>query len=300
MALDSNSPILILGYGPVGRASTELLSASARDVRVAQRRKPADLGPQIPFLALDALDRAALIAAAKGIGQIVVALGFPYFGKIWREVWPRAMDNVLAAAEASGARVVFVDNLYMLGPQSAPLTEDMPLRDYGVKPAVRAAITRQWMAASEAGRVRFAALRAPDFYGPGVGNSHLGDLAFGALAKGKGAQFAVSVDQPHDVAYVPDFARGVVSLLDAPDDCFGQAWNLPCADPHFARDFRARRRRARAARKNDGVAALDPRTAGPFYADFGRIARNAVSMGPTLPRRRLQIRQALLVGRDAV
>jgi len=98
-----------------------------------------------------------------------------------------------------------------------------------VKPAVRSAITRQWMAAAEAGRVRFAALRAPDFYGPGVGNSHLGDYAFGALAKGKAAQFIVSPDMPHDVAYVPDFARGVVSLLDAPDDAFGQAWNLPCA-----------------------------------------------------------------------
>ena len=237
MALDNNSPVLILGHGPVGRATAELLSAAGRDVRVAQRRKPADLRAQIPFLALDALDRAALIDAARGVGQIVVALGFPYFGKIWRDVWPRAMDNVLAAAEASGARVVFIDNLYMLGPQTAPLTEDMPLADYGVKPAVRAAITRQWQAASQAGRVRFTALRAPDFYGPGVGNSHLGDLAFGALAKGKSAQFAVSVDQPHDVAYVPDFARGVVSLLDAPDDAFGQAWNLPCAPTRTLREI---------------------------------------------------------------
>ena len=36
-------------------------------------------------------------------------------------------------------------------------------------------------------------------------------------------------DQPHAFAYVPDIARGVVSLLDAPDDDFGQAWHIPCA-----------------------------------------------------------------------
>ena len=46
------------------------------------------------------------------------------------------MANVLAACEVNGARLVFVDGLYMLGPQVAPLREDMPLTDQGVKPAI--------------------------------------------------------------------------------------------------------------------------------------------------------------------
>jgi hypothetical protein len=36
-------------------------------------------------------------------------------------------------------------------------------------------------------------------------------------------------DAPHAFAYVPDIARGVVTLLDAPDDAYGQSWHIPCA-----------------------------------------------------------------------
>ena len=36
-------------------------------------------------------------------------------------------------------------------------------------------------------------------------------------------------DNPHDVGYVPDIARAALMLLDAGDDAFGQAWNMPCA-----------------------------------------------------------------------
>ena len=117
----------------------------------------------------------------------------------------------------------------MYGPQTAPLSETTPLQPVGVKPAARVAATRVWMAASQAGRLCVAALRAPDFYGPGVIQAHLGDTAFGALARGGRAQFIGSPDTPHDFAYVPDCARAVVSLLDAPDDAYGHAWHAPSA-----------------------------------------------------------------------
>ena len=76
-----------------------------------------------------------------------------------RGTWPVAMTNLVEACAATGARMVFVDGLYMLGPQTESLREDMPLTDFGVKPAVRSAVTRIWMAAT--GRVRVAALRRP-------------------------------------------------------------------------------------------------------------------------------------------
>jgi nucleoside-diphosphate-sugar epimerase len=169
--------------------------------------------------------------------QIVVAIGFPYVGRIWNEAWPRAMKNLVGACEASGARMVFVDNLYMYGPRREPLREDMAVTDYGVKPSVRATVTRIWLAAHKAGRVRAAALRASDFYGPAVAQSHLGEMAFGALAKGKRAFLIAPPDIPHDFAYVPDIARAAVTLLDAPDDAFGQAWHAPCAQTQTPRQL---------------------------------------------------------------
>ena len=133
--------------------------------------------------------------------------------------------------------MVFIDNLYMYGPQTTPLVETMALSDHGLKPAARSAATRIWMAAAAAGEARVAALRAPDFYGPGVGLSFLGDTSIGKLAQGKPAVFVGSADVLHDYAYVPDVARAATTLLDAPDSAFGQAWHMPCAPTRTTRDI---------------------------------------------------------------
>jgi nucleoside-diphosphate-sugar epimerase len=185
------------------------------------------------------LDANALRAATVGASQIVAAFGFAYDSGVWRTAWPRAMSNLLDVCEIARARLVFFDNLYMYGPQKAPLTEETPLSNYGRKPRIRSVVTRHWMAARDAGRVKIAALRAPDFYGPGVGNSHIGDVGFGRVAKGLAATLIIPPDMPHDFAYVPDLGRMVTTLLDAPDEDFGQVWHSPCAPTLTAREILA-------------------------------------------------------------
>jgi nucleoside-diphosphate-sugar epimerase len=232
-----NNTILVLGYGPVGKATVEKLLNEGRNVQVAQRKRPADLPAGVTFKICDVLDEASLTVALKDVAQLVVALGFNYNSENWRKAWPRAMANLIAACSASDVRMVFVDNLYMYGPQTEALREDMPLTSFGVKPAVRAEITKLWLAASKAGKLHIAALRAPDFYGPHVNVSHLGDGSLGALAKGKTAQLITPLDTPHEFAYVPDIAKAVVTLLDAPDDAYGQAWHVPCAPTRTPREI---------------------------------------------------------------
>ena len=222
-----NGSTLVFGSGATGRPIIETLAARGDRVRVAQRHAPAGLPAGVGHVACDVLDADAVMRAVEGAAQVVLAVAFPYDARVWRTAWPRAMANVLAACEASGARLVFIDNLYQLGPQTEPRREDMALSDVGEKPAILAEVSRLWLAARD--RVRVAALRCADFYGPGVGNSHLGVFALGALAKGRPAQLLVPPDTAHDFAYVPDIARAVVTLLDAPDDAFGRAWNMPCA-----------------------------------------------------------------------
>lgn len=218
--------IIMLGYGPVGRATVQRLHAEGRAVSVAQRSRPADLPPGVPFIHCDVLDARSVASAFAGADQVAVAIGFEYSGKVWEKLWPIAMRNLLDGCAAAGARMVFLDNLYMYGPQRAPLVETMPLGDHGRKPTARAQITRLWQ---QDGRVRVAALRAPDFYGPGVLQSHIGETGLAAIARGKAAIFVFAPDQPHDYAYVPDIGRAMVTLLDADDDAFGQAWHMPCA-----------------------------------------------------------------------
>jgi nucleoside-diphosphate-sugar epimerase len=229
--------IAIFGYGPVGRATAGRLLAEGRAVIVAQRRPPPDLPKGAAFAPCDALDGDAVLKIVRESEQFVVAIGFPYVGAIWRDAWPRAIANFVAASKATGARMVFIDNLYMYGPQTAPLVETMPLADVGWKPAARSAATRIWMKAAAAGKARVAALRAPDFYGPGVGQSFLGDSSIGKLARGKPPVFVGSPDVLHDYAYVPDIARAAATLLAAPDSAFGQAWHVPCAPTRTTRDI---------------------------------------------------------------
>lgn len=228
--------IVMIGYGPVGRETVALLHARGTSVRVAQRSRPVDLPAGIAFTPCDILDAASVRAAVTGAAQVAVAVGFEYTGKVWSTLWPVAMQNLLDACAAEGVRMVFFDNLYMYGPQTAPLVETMPLSNMGMKPAARAKITRIWQADT---RVKVAALRAPDFYGPGVLLSHIGETGLAAIAKGKPAMVVFSPDQPHDFAYVPDIGRAMVTLLDADDDAFDQVWHMPCAPTMTTRQILA-------------------------------------------------------------
>ena len=142
----------IVGLGPVGAATASTLSARGVAVRIAQRSAPEALPAGAAFVHCDAIDKDSVRAAVAGLRQVVLAIGFPYVGALWRAVWPRVMTNFVEACAAEGARLVFVDNLYMYGPQTAPLSETTPLSPYGVKPATRVEATRIWQAASAAGR----------------------------------------------------------------------------------------------------------------------------------------------------
>ncbi|WP_380786207.1 NAD-dependent epimerase/dehydratase family protein [Sphingomonas sp. R86521] len=219
--------ITVFGYGAVGKPIVAQLVARGDHVRVATRHRPADLAVEVEHMPCDVLDADNVRDALEGAAQAVLAVGFAYDARLWRTVWPLAMTNVVEGCAATGVRLVFIDNLYQLGPQTAPRTEDMPLGTVGEKPVILAEVTRIWQAARD--RVRVAALRCTDFYGPGVTVSHLGALAIGEVAKGKPAQLLVPADTPHDFAYVPDIARAAVMLLDAQDEDFGQVWNMPCA-----------------------------------------------------------------------
>jgi len=183
-------------------------------------------------------DANSVAAATTGHEIAICTVGFPYSAPIWQRAWPAAMNAMLSACEKAGARFVFADNLYMYGPVTVPLTETMPLTSYGQKPRIRAEITRLWQDAHAAGRVKVAAVRASDFYGPDVPNSIL-SMGISRMIAGKAALVPFSPDHPHDQTYVPDVARAVVTLCEAPDDAYGQAWHVPNAPTHCLRELLA-------------------------------------------------------------
>ncbi len=221
--------VTVMGYGAVGRETVKLLADRGDKVRVAQRSNPRGLRLEAEFVPTDVLNPESVVNACAGSDAVICCLGFPYDLRIWQKSWPKAMENLLAASEKAGARFIFADNLYMYGPQTSPLTETMPLTEFGRKPKLRAAITRLWREAHAQGRVQAVAVRASDFYGPDVPTSVLSAHGVKNLLAGKAAIVPYPVIFPHDVTYVPDFARALVTLLDAPTEDYGQAWHVPNA-----------------------------------------------------------------------
>ena len=224
-----SSSVHVIGFGDLGREVIAQCLSANTEVVLLQRRKPANLPAGVEFRPVDVLDAEALTQAVRDAQKVVCAVGFPYRAKVWEAAWPLATSNLVVACEQANARLVMAGNLYGYGPHDGVLDESFPLTQMGGKPGARAAATKIWMQAAEMGRLEVAAVSAPDFYGPNVLTSALGAPSLKALAAGKAATFLGGADHLHDVVHIRDFARAILTVLDADSADFGQNWHVPSA-----------------------------------------------------------------------
>ena len=146
----------------------------------------------------------------------------------WTAQFPALQAGVLAAAEATGARLVSMENVYMYGrPAGRPLTEDRSYDAHTTKGQLRGRMARELLAAHHDGRVEVAIGRASDYFGPrGGAQSNLGDRVFAAALAGRTASVLGDLDQPHTYSYIPDIGEGLAVLGEHPD-APGEVWHLP-------------------------------------------------------------------------
>lgn len=225
---------VVAGLGAVGRAVIDDLVARGMPVRAVARHPVADLPPGVDVVVADLTDAQAASKALAGAAVVYHAASAPY--DRWPELLPPLMRGVIAGASASGARIVYADNLYAYGPVDGPLTEDLPYRARGPNGRARAALAEQLMGAHAAGTVRATIGRASDYYGPRGVQSTAGERLFLPALAGKTAQVLGDPDQPHTVTYLPDFARGLVTL-GMSDDALGEVWHVPSAETLTTREF---------------------------------------------------------------
>ena len=134
----------------------------------------------------DAADPAFCAEAARGAATVYHCMNPPYSTRVWAELVPRYMENLLAASAKAAARLVVLDNLYMLGrPGGRAFDEDTPMNPCSRKGEIRARAAERLFAAHRQGDVVATAGRASDFYGPG-GTLHRPRRFF--LASGSGGQ----------------------------------------------------------------------------------------------------------------
>jgi nucleoside-diphosphate-sugar epimerase len=209
---------VIFGAGAVGRATAAALRGRGEEVVLVSRSG----GPGI--VAGDATDPDFTAAVATGARAVYQALNPPY--PSWPTEFPRLQAGVLAAALAAGARLVSMDNVYCYGRPTGPLTETSPEAAHTVKGRLRSRMAAELLAEHRAGRVEVVIARASDFYGPGIGQSNVGDRVVEPARLGRPATVLGDPDQPHTYTFVPDVGRALAEL-GLRDGVTGEVWHVP-------------------------------------------------------------------------
>ncbi|CCD98455.1 NAD-dependent epimerase/dehydratase family protein [Bradyrhizobium sp. STM 3809] len=218
-ATPSTTPTaLVLGLtGAIGGAIAASLARRGYAIRALTRRPPADrpaLGFPVDWRDGDARDAASVRAAAEGASLIVHGVNPPGYAR-WREEALPMLANTIAAAKTASATILFPGNVYVYSTASpAVVSETTPRQPTTRKGKVRLEMEEMLEQAARDHGVRVIAVRAGDFFGPGVTNSWF------AQAMAKGGMAATSVQRltrpgiGHAWAYVPDLAETFARLVD--------------------------------------------------------------------------------------
>ncbi|EOH6078625.1 NAD-dependent epimerase/dehydratase family protein [Burkholderia cenocepacia] len=206
---------LVLGAsGGIGGEVARQLRDAGWQVRALKRGLDAEVVERdgIAWVRGDALDRDAVVRAARGCSVIVHAVNPPGYRNWATQVLPM-IDNTIAAARAAQATVVLPGTVYNFGADAFPvLREDAPQHPATRKGAIRVELERRLQDASAHG-VPAIVVRAGDFFGPQLGNSWFSQ----GLVKAGRPVVAISVPSRgvgHQWSYVPDVARVMVELIE--------------------------------------------------------------------------------------
>ncbi len=225
---------VVFGTGPLGLAVMRELVARGKPVRMVNRRGQAKVPDGVAVVQADASDADSARQACKEASVVYNCINVEITK--WAELWPPVMDGVIAGAAFANAKLVFSDNLYMYGPVSGPMTEDLPYAATTRKGRVRAQVATTLMEAHASGKVRAAIGRGSDFYGPGALVTAAGERVFPQALSGKAASVLGSLDMPHTYTYIEDFGRGLVTLGER-DEALGEVWHIPNAETLTTRQF---------------------------------------------------------------
>ncbi len=226
---------VVLGAsGGTGRAIVDELVRQGRQVRAVSRGTIAGLPAGVDHVRADLYDAAG---AAKAVGgaAVVYHAAQPAYER-WDGNFERLNAAIADATAATGARLVFADNLYMYGPGASPMTETTPQRATDRKGSLRIRLAADLLERHERGELDVVIARSSDYFGPYGVNTGVGERVFGAALAGRSASVVGSLDAPHSLNYLPDMARAMIILGDR-DEAGGRVWHLPATDPLTLRLF---------------------------------------------------------------
>ena len=220
---------VVVGAGPVGRATAIELARLGNDVIVASRSGTGPVHRLIRLVAVDATDTAAIEPLARGAAALYNCANPPY--NRWSTDWPPLAASLLSAAQSADAVLVTMSNLYGYGRPSGIMTEDHPLAARSRKGRIRAEMWADALSAHSAGRLRVVEARASDFIGAGLGEgSHMGSRVIDKILSAKSVSVIGNPDVPHSWTSITDVAR-TLAVLGTDERAWGRAWHVPTNPP---------------------------------------------------------------------
>lgn len=219
--------------GAVGRETVRALQRRALPV-VSVGRHDAP-GSAATGVRADLLDPSQALRALEGVDVAYFVVGLPYSHRVWAAEWPVMLRNVISAALAHSAKLVYLDNVYAYGAVDGPMTEATPIRPSSRKGEVRAAALATLGEAVEQG-LSVTIGRSADFYGPGVATSVFNTFALDRIAAGRTGRWLYDADLAHSLTYTPDIGEAL-AVLGTDARAEGRTWHLPTAPALTGREY---------------------------------------------------------------
>ena len=219
---------VIFGAGQVGMHLMAQLAAEGVAVTLVNRSgRTAETLPANVYVVAGDLTDAATVARLAADAPVIFQTAQPAYTD-WPKGWPPLIRSIIDGVSQTNARLVFVDNLYMYGSaHGQPIREDLPYAATGHKGRTRAEVATTLLDAHKAGKLQVTIGRASDFFGPhGTDTAVFGERFFAAAFAGKAVDVFGDPKLPHTDTYLPDFARGLITL-SRHEEAYGRAWHTP-------------------------------------------------------------------------
>lgn len=225
--------VVIGATGGTGGALVRELVARGERVRAVSRNSWRNAPRGLEVVQADALNAEQIQNACRGASVIYNCVNPPLTR--WAELFPPVMENLIAAAGAHDATLVFADDTWMYGRVNGSASEEHPQRPESPKGQLRARMAERLMQAHTHGKVRAVIGRAAELFGPQV-ESLIGANIFRAALKGKQALWPGKLDSPINPLFIDDFARGLI-VLGQEQSAAGQIWHVPANQATTGREF---------------------------------------------------------------